>query len=182
MACKPNEIAILKATSVKLDADNTMLLALMYHTADKEAKAAGDKSFYRYEGRVIKNTDLDAEIKNMKLDENKLKMWTWPTKNAWWKPTYFLGYNLCNDNGAGAKWYGQRMKKALSWDAFIDLAKNGVKQTAKGPKTSDSAKYELTGYETEDGEKFDIDSAATMLKYVGKCFSHQIVMKRDLKA
>ena len=38
MACKLNEIVILKSSAVQLDQDTMMLLNCMYHTADKEAK------------------------------------------------------------------------------------------------------------------------------------------------
>ena len=180
MACKPNEIAILKSTVVKLDPDHLMFLGLMFHTADKEAKRNGtDKSFYRYEGRVMKAADFNAMLDEFKSDAHAMEDWTWPTKDPWWKPEYFIGYFGNKTKKMAAKWYKNRLSKALDWNAFMDLAKNGTKQTAKGPRTSDSAKYELNDYVTEDGQKFNIDTPENLIKLVNKCFGHPLVLKRD---
>ena len=82
MACKPNEVTILKAQSVKLDNDTVLVLTYMYHTADKEARKAGtDKSFYRYEGRIAKIADLKSEIHDLMQDAVALKPYVWPTKS-----------------------------------------------------------------------------------------------------
>ena len=180
MACRPNEISILKAASAKLDADNLLVLAVMYHTASKEDKRNGAKSFYTLEGRIVKIDDLKTEIASMKLDANKLSPWKWPTKNPLWTDEYYLSYDGSATNARGAKWLQDRITKALSWTAFLDLAKNGVKQTARGPKTSDSAKYDLEDYVTEGGLQFSIDSVENMLKLGPTTFSKRIILKRDM--
>lgn len=181
MACKLNEIVILKSSAVQLDQDTMMLLNCMYHTADKEAKRNGaDKSFYRYEGRVMKIADFKAMIDDYKSDAHAMETWTWPTKDPWWKPEYFISYFGDKTKKVASKWYKNRLSKIMSWDNFLKLAKDGVKMTAKGPKTSDSAKYELNDYVTEDGQKFSIDTPETMLKLVNKSFGHPIVLKREL--
>jgi len=180
MACKTNEIVILKTTSVKLNDDIMMLLNFMYHTADKEAKKAGDKSFYRYEGRVIKINDFKSMIDEYKSDAHAMETWKWPTKSEWWKPDYYLAYYGDKTKKMASKWYKRRLSKMISWEAFMDLAKNGTKHTAKGPKSSDSAKYELNDYITDDGQKLNITSPDEMLKYVDKSFGHAITLKRDL--
>lgn len=180
MACKENQIAILKSQTVKLDDNTIMFLCYMFHTADKEAKLNGQKSFYRYEGFVMKTEDFKNMLDEMKSDAHAMETWTWPTKDPWWKPEYYLAYYYDSTKLQGAKWYKNRFKKILTWDAFMDLAKNGVKHTAKGQRTSESAKYELDNYVTDDGQQFNIDSPETMLKLVGKCFGHPVVLKRDI--
>lgn len=180
MACKTNEIAILKAASVKLDDETMMLLTYMYHTPEKEARKSGEKSFYRYEGRVMKIADFKAEIAELKSDERSLQPWVWPTKSEWWKPEYFLGYDAENNNAKAAKWYQLRINKMVDWPTFLKMAKEGIKMTAKGPKTYPSARYDLDSYVTEDGESLNIDSPETMLKLVGKTFGKAMVLKREL--
>ena len=183
MACKPNEIAILKSAVVKLDEDHLMFLGLMFHTADKEAKRNGtDSSFYRYEGTVFKTADFKQMLESWRSDAHAMEDWTWPTKDPWWKPTYYISYFGDHNKKTGAKWFGNRFKKILDWDAFLELATKGTKMTAKGPKTSDSAKYELSGYTTEDGQKLDIKSPTEMKAFLGKCFGKPLPLKRDMKA
>lgn len=180
MACKPNEIAILKAASVKLDNDTLMILAYMYHTVDKESKRNGAKSFYRYEGRVVKISDLKAEVKDLIQDSKCLADWKWPSKAKDWDPNWFIGYNRENNNKRAAKWYMSKISKAMSWPDFMTLATTGAKKTAKGIKTSVGATYELDDYIDEDGNTFTIDTPENMCKLVGKCFTKKITLKRDL--
>lgn len=181
MACKPNEIAILKGQCVKLDDEHVMMLNLMFHTASKENKKAGEKSFYRYEGIVLKIADFkQLLIEDLKKDENAMGTWVWPTKNDWWKPEYFIAYYGDKTNKMASKWYKNRLAKMISWDNFIKLATEGIKMTAKGPKKYDNARYDLQDYVTEAGESFNIDSPETMIKLVGQIFTHPIQLKRDL--
>lgn len=181
MACKPNEMIILKSQAVKLADDAMMVLSLMYHTADKEAKKSGtDKSFYRYEGRVMKISAFKAMIDEYKSDAHAMEPWTWPTKDTWWKPEYKFEYFGNTNKGTGAKWYKNRLNKMVSWDDFMKLAKEGIRKTAKGFKQTESAKYELNDYVADDGQKFSIDTAENMLKLMDKSFGHPIILKRDL--
>jgi len=181
MACKQNEIVILKSAAVKLNDDNMMLLNFMYHTADKEAKKTGnDKSFYRYEGTVMKIADFKSKIDEYKSDAHAMETWTWPTKDPWWKKDYFIAYYGDKTKKIASKWYKHRLSKMMTWENFMKLAKDGIKMTAKGPKSYDTARYELNDYVTEDGIKFDITSPDEMLKHAGKCFGHAVVLKRDL--
>lgn len=181
MACKKNEVAILKASAVRLDKDTMMLLTYMYHTAEKEARRNGeDKSFYRYEGRVVKIEDFKKEIEDLESDTNAMGTWTWPTKISDWNKDWYLAYYGDKTNKMAAKWYKLKLSKMILWDDFINLAKNGVKNTAKGVKTYPSARYDLDEYETEDGVKFNIDSPATMIGLVGKFFSKKVIMKREI--
>lgn len=184
MACKPNEVSILKAQFVKLDDDTTMILTYMFHTADKEARKAGtDKSFYRYEGRIAKMTDLKKEVHDLMQDDVALKQYVWPTKSKSWNPDWFLGYyGSKTTNKDAAKWLRRRTSKLMSWTDFIDFAKNGVKKTAKGVKSYQSARLDLTDYELEDGTKLslDITDPVSLAKFAGKTFSKQVVLKRNL--
>lgn len=180
MACKPDEIAILKAASAKLDDDNMLILAMLYHTADKEEKKVGKKSYYTFEGRVVKTADLKQEIADMKSDAKRLDNWKWPTKNSLWPDNYYISYDGNKSNARGAKWLQDRISKCLTWNAFIDLAKDGLKQTARGPKSSPSAKYDLDGYSTPAGLQFSIDKPATLLALGQTTFTKKIMLKRDL--
>ena len=184
MACKPNEVTILKAQSVKLDNDTVLVLTYMYHTADKEARKAGtDKSFYRYEGRIAKLADLKTEIHDLMQDAVALKPYVWPTKSKSWNPAWFLGYHGSQTtNKEAAKWLRRQTSKLMSWPDFLDLAKNGVKKTAKGIKSYPSARYDLTDYDLEDGTKLSLDTTdpASIAKLAGKTFSKQVILKREL--
>lgn len=182
MACKLNEVGILKAQAVKLDDDTMMLLTYMYHIAEKEARHNGtDKSFYRYEGRVVKIEDFKKEIAHLKQDDNCMNTWIWPTPAQDWNKDWFLGYYFDNTNKMAAKWYQLRLNKMINWETFIKLAKDGVKMTAKGPKSYPTAHYDLDGYVADDGTQFNIDSVQTMLNLVGKFFTKKIALKREAK-
>lgn len=181
MACKLNEVSILKACTVKLDADAVMVLTYMFHTADKEARRAGtDKSFYRYEGRVVKADDLKAEIRNLMQDSVALEQFVWPTKSKDWNPDWFMGYyGSKTTNKEAAKWLSRQLKKAMSWQEFLDLAKNGVKKTARGIKTYPSARYDLDNYVLEDGTAISLNDPTELAKLAGKTFSKPVALKRD---
>ena len=184
MACKLNEVTILKAQSVKLDNDTALLLTYMYHTAEKEARKAGtDKSFYRYEGRIAKISDLKTEIHDLMQDAVALKPYAWPTKSKSWNPDWFLGYKGSQTtNKEAAKWLRRQVNKMISWSDFLDLAKNGVKKTAKGIKSYPSARYDLTDFELEDGTvlNLDVTDPAPLAKLAGKTFSKKVILKREL--
>lgn len=184
MACKPNEVSILKTQSVKLDNDTTMILTYMFHTADKEARKAGtDKSFYRYEGRIVKNEDLKAEIHALMQDDVALQQYVWPTKSKSWNSAWWLGYyGSKTTNKEAAQWLRRQMNKAIAWTDFLELAKNGVKRTAKGIKTYPAARYDLTGYELDDGAAFSLDTAEpqSLVSQAGKTFSKPVIMKREI--
>lgn len=179
MACKQNEVAILKGTSVKLNDNTIMILTCMYHTADKEAKKNGDKSWYRYEGRVVSVNDLKTEINDLKSDSKKLLKWQWPTKSSSWNKDWYLNYDGGTNNDRASRWFNSRLNKAITWPAFKDLAINGIKQTAKGPKSSPSACYDLDEYVSDEGQKFNIDNPETMAKLINHTFTKKIVLKRD---
>ena len=70
----------------------------------------------------------------------------------------------------------------ISWSDFLDLAKNGVKKTAKGIKSYPSARYDLTDFELEDGTilNLDVTDPAPLAKLAGKTFSKQVILKREL--
>lgn len=180
MACKPDEISILKAASAKLDDDNMLILAMMFHTVSKDEKKLGKKSYYTFEGRVVNIDSLKQEIYEMKSDAKRLDKWRWPTKNQLWPDNYYICYDGNNTNARGAKWLQDRISKCLTWNAFMDLAKNGLKQTARGPKSSPSAKYDLDGYSTSAGLQFSIDKPETLLALGQTTFTKKIMLKRDL--
>lgn len=163
MACKPNEMAVLKGTSVMLDADTILLLAFMYHTE----KGDRSKSEYRYEGRIMRLSDLQNEIKQM--EDHASEMWKWPGLQDW-----NLAYDGQMCAGRGAKWLNCRISKAYkNWDDFMKLIRDGIKPTGK---QTNSAKYDLDGY-TLDGNPFTITTAEDALKFVGKNFTKNLSAK-----
>lgn len=180
MSSMANEVEICKSTSVKLNDDTLFILAYVLHTADKEMKKSGDKSFYRYEGRVVKIADLETEIANFKDDSVSQQPWKWGNPIADWNKDWFVSHNHDQRNAAAAKWFSKKLKAHISWEDFLKLANEGIKKTAKGFRQSECSKLDLVGYETSDGEKFDITSPEELLKHVGKWFSKRVVLKRDL--
>lgn len=148
----PNDVmAILKAVSVKLDADTIAILSFMYHTELDPSDPAGkkkdrSKSQYRYEGRVVKIADLQNEISKMKAEPDA--PWRWPTLETW-----RASYDNEATNKRGAKWLESRIKKALDPDIAFKVL-NGWKPSKNDYK--DNRKYDLLGYQTPDGNTIDI--------------------------
>lgn len=170
MACDPNIMAILKGTSVKLDDDNILILAFMYHTE----KGDRSKSEYRYEGRIMKIADLKAEIAAYEADPTA--SWKWPNLDQW-----DIAYDRKSNNERAAKWFKARLSKALpDWDTFIRLCRDGIKVRQDGSeKSSENAKYDLVEY-VMDNERFDITTLEDALTRVGKNFSKKLILKRTL--
>lgn len=178
MALKLNEVAISKACSVKLDDETIAIVSLMYHTAAKENKET-DHSWYQYEGRVVKIADLKAEIDDMKADANRLNLWRWPNKS--WPADWFMGYDNSNENKKGARWYEMKMRKALDWEQYVKLVKEGIKRLGNGSeKQYPTGRYETDDYVDSDGNIFSIVDKDALIARVGKTFTKKLVLKRSL--
>ena len=151
MADKPNIMAILKAVSIKVDPDTIAILSFMYHTEVDPLDPAGkrkdrSKSQYRFEGRKVKVSDLQAEIAKMKADPDA--PWAWPNL-----PDWTASYDGEAKNSRGAKWLADRIKKAKDLDTGFKIL-NGWKASSNDYKNS--RKYELTGYTLPDGKTLDL--------------------------
>lgn len=179
MATLKNEVAISKCCSVKLDDETIAIIGLFYHTADRKENP-DDKSWYRYEVRVEKIKNLEDTINDMMVLENRLKPWRWT--NPTWNDEWFMGYDKSNDQYKGAKFLKMKIRKMLSWDAYIKLVTEGVKMLGNGTvKTYPTAKYECDGYEDIDGiTGLSITDKQTLLDHVGKPMWKKLVLKRDL--
>lgn len=182
MPLKPKEIAISKSCSVKLDDNTIAILAHVYHTADKKAYPE-DHSWYRYIGRVAKLKDLEAEIQDDKSIEHRLEPWTW--KSSLWPDDWFFGYDRGNDKAKAARWLAMKVKKAMDWDAYLKLVKDGIKHVASTGKESCSptASYATAGYKAENSDRmFDITSKQDLADLEGKFFWKDCPLKHDIKA
>lgn len=182
MACNPREIAINKACSVKLDDETIAIVAFVYHTADRKDPNAG-QSWYKTAVRVAKVKDLEAEIADKLLDENRLKEWTvdctaWPKD---WHFAYDNGYDKCHE----ARWLSSKIKKAMEWDDFVKLAKDGIRilKGTKAVKQSSSAKYDTEGYTdgTAGFKPVSIIDREALLKCCGKIIWKDAPLKRAFK-
>lgn len=163
--------------SVKLDDDTIAMVGLLYHTADKKENP-DDTSWYMYEGRTAKIKDLEAEIAAMKSLEHRLDPWRWPDPR--WPEDWFMGYDDGDNNMKGQRFLTMKLKKALSWEAYLDLVLNGVKTLGNGTKKAyPSGRYETKAYTDQDGQIFDITDKDALLARVGKCFSKKMPLKRD---
>lgn len=178
MATLKNEVAISKCCSVKLDDNTIAIIGLFYHTADKKENPT-DKSWYRYEVRVENIENLKSKIDDMMVLENRLKPWKWT--NPTWDSELFMGYDKSNDQYKGGKFLKMKINKMLSWDAYVQLVRDGIKTLGNGStKTYPTAKYECDEYEDIDGNTgLSIIDKQTLLDHVDKPMWKKLILKRD---
>lgn len=177
MSLQLKEIAISKSCSVKLDDDTIAIIAHVYHTADKKTNP-DDQSWYKYTGRVIKIKDLEEEIRAKKSIDHRLEQWTW--KSPAWPEDMFFGYDDGNTKGKEARWLAMKLKKALKWEAYIKLVKDGIKLVAATGKEKryPGGMYETEAYTDAEGNLYDITKKEDLLKLEGKSFWKNCIMKR----
>ncbi len=179
MALKHKEIAISKAVSVRLDDQTIAIIAHVYHTADKAAHP-DDRSWYKYVGRVVRVDELEAEIATKSSDAERLKTWKWACPA--WSDDMFVGYDNSNQQSKEARWLQMRLKKALDWDSYVKLVRDGIRRIAKSnvEKQFPSGRYEVDGYIDEDGKLFSILDQQSLSAHLGKIFWKNCQLKRDL--
>ena len=175
MASAKDVMAILKATSVKLDNDTLMILSFMYHTEatageNGRMKTDRSKSQYRYEGRIVKIADLQNEITEM--EAKPTEAWKWPNLIDW-----RCSYDEDATNARGAKWLKARIKKAVDWPTGEKIL-NGWK--ASKNDYSDSRKYDLAEYvsDVNPNEKFNITLESMQALGAGHTFGKILTPKR----
>lgn len=169
---KPHEYALIKGTSIKLDADTVFIVAHIYHSTPHQR----GNSDYRYEARIAKISDVEAEIQSMMQDANRLNPWLWPSESMKDKAIVY-GHG---DSYSGAKWLKSRIKKALPLDIGFKRLQ-GYKLL--DPKTQEfehkpSWSYETLGY-TVDGttDTVDILDVQTLLSLTGKSLTKHCPLK-----
>ena len=169
MASANDVMAILKAVSIKIDADTIAILSFMYHTETDPltGKTNRAKSQYRYEGRIVKIADLQKEIEDMKAKPTDA--WKWPTLEDW-----RCSYDCEATNARGAKWLESRIKKALDWPTAEKVlggwkpAKNDIKE---------SRKYDITDYVSDGNTPMSITLDALVTLGAGHTFNKVLKAK-----
>lgn len=174
MAMKDNQMAIIKACSFKLDADTTAIVAEMYHTEKDPAtnKVNRKKSEYWYCGRILKNTDLQAEIAAM--NANPTANWKWPNLDQKWNILYCWE----DINERGAKWLKDKMSKAVDIELGMKLLAGAKKNRIGEYEIKDSAKYETLGYTADDGSTIDLTAESIKKLGAGHWFMKKVEPKR----
>ena len=175
---KLNEVAISKCVSVKLDDETVAIIGLMYHTGNRRDNP-DDKSWYRYEGRIAKIRDIEAEIEDMRRPDNRLNDWKWPDRE--WPEEWFMGYDKSNDNFRGAKFLRMKLKKMLDWDSYVKQVRDGIRRLANGSeKEYIGAKYECDGYVSDNGvSDISILDRQQLIDLCGSCISKKLLLKKD---
>ena len=179
MAYRPDEMAILKVVSAKVDDDTLMLLALMYHTEPQtgdnivlnpNGKPPIDrsKSWYKFIGRTAKISDLNAEIAYAK--DHPTETWSWPSF-----PGYVIAGKEPSRLSDAARWLSLKIKKAVDWPTAEKIFK-GWKRSTDDYK--DSRKYDTTGYTTDDGKSLDITLDNIKALGPGHTFTKTICTKK----
>lgn len=154
---KPDEMALLKAVSIKLD-DNTMfIVTLQYHTE----KGDRSKSRYRWLGRVCRIEDVARIVAEYKLPENKLNPWRWPNDPSWTGKILYTD----SDCSHAASWLRSKMNKMVDWETGVK-ALNGYDK--KKNEYFEAKKYDTDGFMTEDGSTISILDKDALIARVGQ--------------
>lgn len=168
---KTDEMALLKAVSIKLD-DNTMfVMTLQYHTE----KGDRSKSRYRWLGRVCRIQDVQAKITEYKQNENKLNPWIWPNDPSWDGKILYTD----SDCSHAASWLRSKLKKAVDWDTGVKIMNGWDK---KKDEYFTAKKYDTEDFNTEDGTTISILDKDALLARVGQNIWKEQVKKAKTTA
>lgn len=154
---KTDEMALLKAVSIKLDDDNMFIMTLQYHTE----KGDRSKSRYRWLGRVCRIADVTAKISEFKQNENKLNPWIWPNDPSWNGKILYTDSD-CSHAGS---WLRSKLNKAVDWDTGVKLLNGWDK---KKNEYFTAKKYDTEDFCTEDGATISILDKDALLARVGQ--------------
>lgn len=171
---KKDEIAILKSTMVKLDADHALLVALQYHSelhedGLKAGKTDRSKTKYRWIARTVKIEDLKQKIMDMSDDANALVKCKWPGDTSGWYTATGAG----SANIEIASWLSMKLKKIREWDEGMKIFDGWENKTKTHEARQNlKAKYETEGFEdpTAPGVIVSLKDKATLLKNIGHTF------------
>lgn len=154
---KTDEMALLKAVSIKLNDETMFIVTLQYHTE----KGDRSKSRYRWLGRVCKTQDIAAKISEYKQNENKLNPWLWPNDPSWDGKILYTDSD-CSHAGS---WLRSKMNKAVDWETGVKLLNGWDK---KKNEYFTAKKYDTEEYNTEDGATISILDKNALLARVGQ--------------
>ncbi len=183
---KKDEMEIIRAISVKLDADTVFFLTYQYHTERSESILTGrkndrSKSRYRMVGRVEKIKDVEEAARSLHLDENRLKPWKWPDDPSWDGSVLYM---RDASNEGFSRWLRLKLRKAISREDALLLMKGYRKDTDKRSRTfgkyavfTPNAVYDVKGYTCTDGTTVDVDDFDALLTKAGQTVCKEIKMK-----
>lgn len=177
---------IIRAISVKLDAETVFFLTYQYHTEKSESILSGrkndrSKSRYRMVGRVMKARDVEELARTLHQDENRLKPWKWPDDPSWDGSVLYM---LDASNEGFSRWLRLKLRKAIGREEAAKLMKGYRKDTNRKSKTfgkyvvfTPNAVYDTKGYTCTDGTTVDVDDFDALLTKVGQTVCKEIKMK-----
>lgn len=183
---KRDEMEIIRAISVKLDADTVFFLTYQYHTEKSESILSGrkndrSKSRYRMVGRVMKVRDVEELARALHRDENRLKPWKWPDDPSWGGSVLYM---LDASNEGFSRWLRLKLRKAIGREEAARLMKGYRKDTNRKSRTfgkyvvfTPNAVYDTKGYTCTDGTTVDVDDFDALLSKVGQTVCKEIKMK-----
>lgn len=181
---KTNEVAILKASSCKLDGtDLIVILTCFYHTVAAENKG-NEKSWYRYEGIVLPEAKLKELAQEWDTPPKSKEPWRWPTQDPTWSPEWELTTGGQYFFAKGASWLNCKIKKALPWKEFYEHVHDGITRFKNGKvKTSETSKFpaETEPWFLDNGQPIaNVYDPKFLASISGHTFHNQVQMKREL--
>lgn len=167
---KANEINILKAVTTYLTPDTLLLATYMYHSNPEDRKS----SQYRYEVRIAKKSELEAEIADLDSDAKKLTPFCWPTV-----PDKIVLIDNSTNCAKASSWLRIRVKKAVPWEKYLKILDGWKYRAGKIVEQNLNARWHTTEFTAQgDPTLYDITDKDKMLSLVGKHLSHICVSKR----
>ena len=166
MAMMKDELVMLKATSLKVDADHTAVVTYQYHSEKTDdGKQNRPKSFYRWFAKVLPNSEWKAKIDYMFDDEHRLEKFKIPNDSS--------GLYLCMGKSSThydvATWLDRKIRKAMTWeDGLKQLNGFKTKTPNRAEGVNANAAYDLVGYTAENGDVVDITNKEDLLKHLGQ--------------
>lgn len=164
---KPDEMALLKATSIKLNNDVVALVTYQYHTEKNEfGKVDHSKSKYRYMVVIDTIANFKALAQKLTSDEYALGRFQWPGDFEKW--FFYYGHGRAEEVG---NWLSKQIRKANSWDKAQKILEGWTFTASnKDGKFFPNSKYLTDNYVNSLGEAISITNHEEMLKHIGETF------------
>lgn len=177
-----DEMQLLKAATVRIDENTVLIHTLRYHTEphDKNSVEPRDRTKNRYQwiARVQTIDSIKKTIEDLKDPARALVDFKWPDDPDW---NGVICFNKSRTNKTAARWLEVRTKKILDWDIGMKVFDGWQKGGKRAGETNPAAAYETEDFTAPDGTKVSLRDKATLLKYVGKNLTKEILMKSKLK-
>jgi hypothetical protein len=177
---------IMRSTSVELDPETVLVVTYQYHTEKDPDDPDGHRNLrsasrYRTLGFVLKKDEIEKQIYERNLLENRLAPWKWPQDPSWQGEILYM---KDASNAAFSNWLRLRMKKLLKWEDGLNVLRGYKKDTDRGSKTfgkycvfTPNAVYDLEGYMTSSGETVRLDDREALIRHAGENVWKEIHMK-----